>query len=174
MYMFTFLKSGIYTLPLLFILPTFAQAGDSATDLAFDFVNTFNDVILFPTIGLLSAIALLVFIFGAFQNVVQANDPAARSQGIKHITWGIVGLVVMLSAYTIMLLFANTFGLGDELNCANNPGANGCDGVVIPAGTFNTNNGQSAGNNNNNSGQSAGNNNTNSGQSVGNNNDNGR
>jgi len=116
--MFTYLKKGIYTVPLLFILPTFAQAGDSATDLAFDFVNTFNDVILFPTIGLLSAIALLVFIFGAFQYVVNANDPAARSQGIKHITWGIVGLVVMLSAYTIMLLFANTFGLGDELDDA--------------------------------------------------------
>ena len=130
--MFTYLKKGIYTVPLLFILPTFAQAGDSATDLAFDFVNTFNDVILFPTIGLLSAIALLIFIFGAFQYVVNANDPAARSQGIKHITWGIVGLVVMLSAYTIMLLFANTFGLGDELERAN-------DGlIVVPPGSLNS------------------------------------
>ena len=91
---------------------------DDSTRLAYDFVQTFNDVILFPTIGLLSAVALLIFIFGAFQYVVRANDPAARQQGIKHITWGIVGLVVMLSAYTILLLFANTFGLGDDLNAA--------------------------------------------------------
>jgi len=91
---------------------------DTATTLAYDFVQTFNNVILFPTIGLLSALALLVFIFGCFQYVVRAADPAARQQGIKHITWGIVGLVVMLSAYTIMLLFANTFGLGDELEGA--------------------------------------------------------
>jgi len=91
---------------------------DESTRLAYEFVQTFNDVILFPTIGLLSAVALLVFIFGAFQYVVNAADPAARQQGIKHITWGIVGLVVMLSAYTIMLLFANTFGLGDELGNA--------------------------------------------------------
>jgi len=95
------------------------NAQDGATALAYDFVQTFNSVILFPTIGLLSAVALLVFLFGAFQYVVRANDPAARQQGIKHITWGIVGLVVMLSAYTIMLLFANTFGLGDELEGAN-------------------------------------------------------
>ena len=109
---------------------------DESTRLAYDFVQTFNDVILFPTIGLLSALALLIFIFGAFQYVVRANDPAARQQGIKHITWGIVGLVVMLSAYTILLLFANTFGLGDDLNCANNPNASGCDGVAIPSDSF--------------------------------------
>ena len=109
---------------------------DTATTLAYDFVQTFNNVILFPTIGLLSALALLLFLFGAFQYVVRAADPAARQQGIKHITWGIVGLVVMLSAYTIMLLFANTLGLGDELNCANDPFANGCEGGPIPFETF--------------------------------------
>ena len=100
---------------------------DESTRLAYEFVQTFNDVILFPTIGLLSAVALLVFIFGAFQYVVNAADPAARQQGIKHITWGIVGLVVMLSAYTILLLFASTFGLGDELEGANR------GEVVIPS-----------------------------------------
>ena len=89
------------------------------TDLAYQFVQRFNEVILFPTIGLLAAVALLVFVFGAFEYVVRSGDPAARQQGVKHITWGIVGLVVMLSAYTIMLLFANTFGLGDELEGAN-------------------------------------------------------
>jgi len=113
------------------ILPSTVLAGDPATTLAYGFVQDFNRVILFPTIGLMSAIALLVFIFGCFQYVVHANDAAARTQGIKHITWGIIGLVVMLSAYTIMLLFANTFGLGDELNCANNPSGNGCDGSVF-------------------------------------------
>ena len=106
---------------------------DESTRLAYEFVQTFNSVILFPTIGLLSAVALLIFIFGAFQYVVRANDPAARQQGIKHITWGIVGLVVMLSAYTILLLFANTFGLGDELE-----GANQGDSVYTPPSTGST------------------------------------
>jgi hypothetical protein len=118
---------------------------DESTRLAYEFVQTFNDVILFPTIGLLSAVALLVFIFGAFQYVVNAADPAARQQGIKHITWGIVGLVVMLSAYTILLLFANTFGLGDELGDANE----GRAVVPIPTGgdTFGNDNNNGFGNN---------------------------
>lgn len=92
---------------------------NNATDQAYSFVQTFNDVILFPTIALLSAIALLVFMFGCFLYIVRAADPAARAQGVKHITWGIVGMVVMLSAYTIMSIFAGTFGLKDELDAAN-------------------------------------------------------
>jgi uncharacterized membrane protein YjfL (UPF0719 family) len=114
----TKLSSSLFLI-LASLLPSTVLAGDPATTLAYGFVQDFNRVILFPTIGLMSAIALLVFIFGCFQYVVHANDAAARTQGIKHITWGIIGLVVMLSAYTIMLLFANTFGLGDELNDAN-------------------------------------------------------
>ena len=134
---------------------------DESTRLAYDFVQTFNDVILFPTIGLLSALALLIFIFGAFQYVVRANDPAARQQGIKHITWGIVGLVVMLSAYTILLLFANTFGLGDELEGANEGNA------VIPSdfgGPSGSNTGGSSGSNT--GGSSGSNTGTNSGSNA--------
>ena len=91
---------------------------DIATTLAYNFVQRFNEVILFPTIVLLSAVALLVFMYGCFLYIVRAADPAARTQGIQHITWGIVGMVVMLSAYTIMSIFAGTLGLGDELDAA--------------------------------------------------------
>jgi len=122
-----------YLTSAVFLLPVLANAQDTATALAYDFVNTFNDVILFPTIALLSALAILLFLFGAFQYVVNAADPAARQQGVKHITWSIVGLVVMLSAYTILLLFANTFGLGDELD-----GANQGDSIYTPPGTGTT------------------------------------
>jgi len=66
----------------------------------------------------LSAVALLIFMYGCFLYIVRAADPAARTQGIQHITWGIVGMVVMLSAYTIMSIFAGTLGLGDELDAA--------------------------------------------------------
>lgn len=90
-----------------------------ATTQAYSFVQKFNEVILFPTIGLLSAVALLVFMYGCFLYIVRAADPAARAEGNKHIIWGIVGMVVMLSAYTIMSIAAGTFGLQDELDTAN-------------------------------------------------------
>jgi len=92
---------------------------DTSTQLAYSFVQTFNDVILFPTITLLSAVALLVFMYGCFIYITNAADPAARAQGVKHITWGVIGVVVMLSAYTILSIAAGTFGLNDELERAN-------------------------------------------------------
>ena len=113
---------------------------NSATDQAYAFVQTFNQVILFPTIALLSAVALLVFMYGCFLYIVRAADPAARTQGISHITWGIVGMVVMLSAYTILSIFAGTFGLKGDLDDANE----GRAVVPIPTG------GNPFGNDNNN------------------------
>jgi Type IV secretion system pilin len=93
------------------------------------FVKTFNDAILFPIIALLSAVAFFVFLLGCAEYVFNASNPAGREKGIQHITWGIVGLVVMVSAWAILQIAAGTFGLDKQLNCANDPSASGCDTV---------------------------------------------
>ena len=83
---------------------------------------------------------------------MRANDPAARQQGMRHITWGIIGLVVMLSAYTIMLVFASAFGLDDELIDAKDGRAPfGTGGGILP-GNSNTGSGTGSGNSNTGSG----------------------
>jgi hypothetical protein len=101
---------------------------------AASFVQKFNDVILFPTIALLSGVAFLVFIWGLVEYLVYATVDQRRAQGVQHITWGIIGLFVMITAYTILTLFTASFGLDDELNCAANPTAAGCDSAFqIPS-----------------------------------------
>jgi len=106
-------------------------ASSPGTAVATEFVAKFNEVILFPIITLLIAVALLVFVYGSFQYIANAANPAARADGQKHIIWGIVGLFVMLSAFAILSIAANTFGLKDELDCADNPNASGCDGAAV-------------------------------------------
>ena len=39
------------------------------------------------------------------------SNGQAREEGKKHIMYGIIGLVVMVSAYTLLTIAANTFGL---------------------------------------------------------------
>jgi len=90
------------------------------------FVGKFNEIILFPTIALLSGVAFLVFIWGCVEYFINANNDQARQQGSKHITYGIIGLVVMLSAMAIMSIFSATFGLEDQLRCADDPTGAGC------------------------------------------------
>ena len=90
----------------------------SAQTEAMSFVDKLNEVIIFPTIALLSGVAFLVFIWGCFEYFMHAENDQAREKGVKHITYGLIGLVVMLSAYTILMVAAGTFGLDDELDCA--------------------------------------------------------
>jgi len=101
--------------------PREAAAAEAAS-----FVAKLNDVILFPLIALLSGIALLFFIYGGATYVMNAENEQAREVGKKNLLYGIIGLVIMLSAYAILNLAAGTFGLSDELECATDPSASGC------------------------------------------------
>lgn len=101
-------------------------SASAGTDAAGAFVTRVNDVILFPLIIFLMSIALLVFFYGCFVYVVNAENSSARDEGKRHILYGIIGLLVMLSALAILQIAATTFGLKRELGCADNPTAAGC------------------------------------------------
>ncbi len=91
------------------------------------FVAKVNDIILFPLIYLLMAVAFLIFLVGCAQYVFKANEPAERAKGTKNITWGLFGLLVMVSAWSILSIVAGTFGLDDEVDCARTPSGTGCE-----------------------------------------------
>ena len=106
---------GVMAAPVL----AYAQSAQQrAAQEAASFVGILNDVVIFPLIALLSAVAFFVFLWGCAQYVFNATNDQARQQGVKHITYGIIGLIVMLSAFTILTIVATTFGLNDEMNCA--------------------------------------------------------
>lgn len=81
------------------------------TDAAKSFVAKINAIILFPFITLITAVALVIFLFGCFEYVKGAANETSRASGRSHILWGIIGLLVMLSAYTILSIAAGTFGI---------------------------------------------------------------
>ncbi len=87
-----------------------AQAA-TATEAAQGFVDAFNNAVLFPLITLLMAMAFLVFLYGCFEYVRNAASDQGREQGRRHILYGVIGMLVMLSAYSILQLAASTFSL---------------------------------------------------------------
>lgn len=70
-----------------------------------------ESAILFPLMTLMMAVALFVFLWGAYEYVLNADDEGERSKGKQHMLWGIVGLFIMVSALTIFKIAAGTFGL---------------------------------------------------------------
>lgn len=70
-------------------------------------------VILYPLISLLLGAALLVFLWGVFRYIAGAGAESdeARETGKRHMLYGIIGLVVMVSALAILELATATFGV---------------------------------------------------------------
>jgi hypothetical protein len=104
--------------------------GATAKATAQDFVTKINEAILFPVIALLMAVAFIVFLYGAFIFVKNANNEAARETGRNHLIYGVIGMLVMLSAFAILSVAANTFGLGAELDEAGNTSTTGTFGTA--------------------------------------------
>lgn len=67
--------------------------------------------ILFPLMKLMMAAAVIVFLWGAYQMILNAEDGGERESGRKNMLYGIIGLLVMISAYTLLKIAADTFGV---------------------------------------------------------------
>jgi hypothetical protein len=75
------------------------------------FLNKVNDLILNPIIRLAFVIALLVFFWGIFEFIRSETADKGREQGKKKILYGLLGMFIMFSAYGIIRLILNTFGI---------------------------------------------------------------
>lgn len=84
---------------------------DSHTEAAQNLLIKIEEIILFPLITLMMAVAFLVFLYGAFEFVLHAGDESGRAKGKSHMLWGIIGLLVMVSAYAILTIATGTFGV---------------------------------------------------------------
>lgn len=107
------------------MLPYIAYAADSAAvTYAKSLLVKIDNVILFPLISLMMGVAFLMFLYGAFEYVRNADSEQGRLQGRMHLIWGVVGMLIMVSAYGILSIAAGTFGLNTVLqNNTANPNA---------------------------------------------------
>jgi Na+-driven multidrug efflux pump len=83
---------------------------DGHIDAANNVLGKIEDIILFPLMSLMMAVALLVFLYGGLQFIAGSADETKRATGKKHMLWGIIGMVVMTSAYAILRIALGTIG----------------------------------------------------------------
>jgi hypothetical protein len=86
----------------------YAAASD---DYANAIVDKVKAVIIYPLITLMFIIAMIVFLWGVFEYVRNGADESARSEGRRHMIYGIIGFVVMTSAVAILSIARGTFGV---------------------------------------------------------------
>ncbi|MFA6315555.1 MAG: hypothetical protein WC648_04285 [Candidatus Paceibacterota bacterium] len=64
--------------------------------------------VVYPILGLMFAVAVLVFAYGVLQLVIRPDDGEARDNAKRSILYGIFGIFIMISAWGIVYLVSNT------------------------------------------------------------------
>jgi len=100
------------------IRTAYAQGGFSGPDASSAGVSTFDVVfnkiivnVVNPVIYFVIALAFVLFLYGVFMFIKNADDAEKRKEGQSHMFWGIVGLFIMLSVRGIIYIILSSMGL---------------------------------------------------------------
>jgi hypothetical protein len=77
-------------------------------------LDNIKSEIIVPAIALLFTLALIYFLWGVVQYVLNLNNPAGRQTGQMHMFWGVIGLGIMLSAFGIVNFVFNSVNDPDD------------------------------------------------------------
>ncbi len=78
--------------------------------------------VLNQLIGLLFIVATLVFLWGVVQYVIAGEDEKKVGAGRKYITYGLIGLFVMLAMLGLVFaIFRTVFGVSPSVNPFSSP-----------------------------------------------------
>jgi len=75
------------------------------------FGNVLNPIISYvvnPIVGLAFAVAVVVFVYGVIQMITHSTDAEAHSKGRMSMLSGIIGMAIMVCAWGIIYVIANT------------------------------------------------------------------
>ena len=65
-----------------------------------------------PLVTLMVAVAVLVFLWGVFQFIRNAESSDERKKGGMNMMWGAIGLFIMVTAYGVLNLILGTIKPG--------------------------------------------------------------
>lgn len=80
--------------------------------------NLFNYATCFiysSVIPLIIALAVVMFIWGVVQYVINNEEEAKKEKGKQFMIWGIIGLTVMVSIWGLVRILGSTFGIENAI-----------------------------------------------------------
>jgi uncharacterized membrane protein YjfL (UPF0719 family) len=72
------------------------------------------NAIVNPMIQVAFALATILFVYGIFEFIRNADNPETREQGRQHMLWGLIGLAIMIAVFTIIDMLLNTLGISGD------------------------------------------------------------
>lgn len=78
------------------------------------FIDAVTREIIDPIIGIIFAAAFVYFLWGLAMFIFNAEDQSKRTQYKSHMLWGVIGMVVMVSVFSLLAIGLRTFGVSQS------------------------------------------------------------
>ena len=88
-------------------LPKIAYA--VATPQLDKFIGNVDRLIVNPLITLMFAVAVVIFLYGMLEFLLESQSGEKKTSGKSHMLWGIVGITIMLAVWTLLGIVLRTF-----------------------------------------------------------------
>jgi tryptophan-rich sensory protein len=88
-------------------MPTNSAAGTAVQGV----VSKISNAVIVPVIEVIFGLAIVLFIWGAAGLIIYKDNPEKRHTSQMHILWGVIGMLIMISAYGIIRFVANSIGV---------------------------------------------------------------
>ncbi len=75
------------------------------------FILKVDQNIINPLISLLFALAVVYFLYGVVQFLMNQDNDENKTTGKNHMLWGIIGIAIMLGVIGLINIVLSTFGL---------------------------------------------------------------
>jgi uncharacterized membrane protein YidH (DUF202 family) len=75
------------------------------------FITNLEKVIINPLIYFLFALAVVYFLYGVLEFLMNQANEEKKTSGKSHMIWGIVGITIMIGVWTIMGMILSTLGI---------------------------------------------------------------
>src|SRR3990167_6433400 len=77
------------------------------------FIGNVNRLIINPLILLLFALAVVYFLYGVLEFIMNQENEDKKTSGKSHMLWGVIGITIMMGVWAILGVILNTFNITD-------------------------------------------------------------
>lgn len=75
------------------------------------FLTNVNREIVNPLILFLFALAVVYFLYGMLEFIINQANEEKKTSGKSHMLWGIIGITIMMGVWAILGIILNTFSI---------------------------------------------------------------
>jgi len=76
------------------------------------FIANVNSMIINPLILFLFALAVVFFLYGVLEFIMNQDNEEAKTKGKSHMIWGVIGVTIMMGVWFILGVIVDTFNIG--------------------------------------------------------------